>query len=84
MKIIRLIQRKIEAKKAAQKAQQNEEVALRFCVSERKGRVFIICDGTAVAEMTKTETVSAVSTTIEKMREAALAYKELKNEKTNH
>lgn len=79
--LIRFIRRTVDAKKAAKKAQMNEEVILRFYLAERKGRVFVICDGTAVAEMTKTDTVSTVSNILEKMRSAALAYKDLKNVK---
>lgn len=71
----------MEANKAARKARRDAEITLRFYLSERGGRVFVVCNGTAICEMPMTATVSSVSDTIERMRAAALAYEELRNGK---
>lgn len=77
--IIRRLRRLIEAGKAARKARRDAEVSLRFYLSERNGRVFIVCNGTAIGEMPMTATVSSISDEIESMRAAALAYEELRD-----
>lgn len=78
MQIIRRLKRLAEAGKAARKARRDAEVSLRFYLSERSGRVFIVCNGTAVGEMPGSATVSSVSDEMEGMRAAALAYEELR------
>lgn len=77
--IVRKLQRHIEANKAAKKARHDTEIVLRFRLAERDGRMFIMCYGTAVCELPQTTTVSDVSDTIAKMRQAALTYDSLDN-----
>lgn len=72
--VIRRLKRLIEANEAARKARHDTEVSRRIYLAERGGRVFIVCNGTAVAELPKARTVSEVTAEISRARRAALDY----------
>lgn len=75
--ILRKLRRLIEADKAARRARRDTEVSQRIYLAERGGRVFILCNGTAVSELPKKRTVSELTVLISRSRQAALDYDRL-------
>lgn len=77
LSIIRNLRRLVAANRAARKARHEAEVALRFRVCERGGRLFILCNGTAIHAVPESRTADYLVADIEEARRAALLFESL-------
>lgn len=62
------------AKQAERKARREAEIALRFRVCERGGRLFILCGGTAFCVVPEPRTADYIVADLEAARRAALDF----------
>lgn len=66
--------RRIAVARATREARHDAEIAARFHIAERGGKIFLLCYGTAVAVMGETSSASQICKSIDTARAAAMLY----------
>lgn len=73
-KIKDYIMRRIVGARAAKKARHDAEIAARFRIAERGGKIFLLCYGTAVAVVDDYSNAVEITRQIKSARNAAIDY----------
>lgn len=74
-----LIRRKIDALNATKAARRQAEIESRFLIREEGGKIYILCNGTAVIVLKSAETTGTVVEQLRKMRATAVEFASHKN-----
>lgn len=73
------LRRQAESVRRTKEIRKTEEINARISVRERDGKIFLLCNGTAVAIMTPASTMQDAIKQIKAMRAAALTYEKTKD-----
>ena len=68
------LRRQAESMRRTKDVRMVEEINARFSVRERDGKIFLLCNGTAVAIMTPASTMQEAVRQIKAMRAAAVCF----------
>lgn len=68
------IARYIAGVKAVKKARHDAEIRARFRITERNGKIYLLCMGTAIAAVSANTIAKAITSYIEDARKAATEY----------
>lgn len=77
------IVRCIVGARAAKKARHDAEIKARFRISERGGKIYLLCCGTAVAVINESNNAAMITRQIKAAREAAIDYEQQSTNQTN-
>lgn len=78
-RIAEWLRRQVESVRRTKEIRKTEEINARISVRERDGKIFLLCNGTAVAIMTPASTMLDAIKQIKAMRAAALTYEKTKD-----
>ncbi len=78
-RITEWLRRQVESVQRTKEIRRTEEINARFSVRERDGKIYLLCNGTAVAIMTPASTMQDAIKQIKAMRAAALTYEKTKD-----
>lgn len=73
-RITEWLRRQVESVRRTKEVRRVEEINARFSVRERDGKIFLLCNGTAVAIMTPASTMLDAIKQIKAMRAAAVCF----------
>ncbi len=73
------LKREVDAAKAAREARHRAEIEYRFTIRERQGKIYILCNTTAIATLPPESTMQDALALMKKARTSAVAFDKVSN-----